>query len=219
MKTDAYSSYTNDTAESMVIETDKLIAAEGNSLFKEIDTSYQNQQPELGMFIASDSTEFPLAQNDEDDTSVATFDSDSSVEAVQDFDSNVENKLAQDYNSKDENSLSEEIMEASGNTASEDTMENSDSMLASDKTEKDLKNNNTESNKAKSYGNSSGQSSAASLFEQRQKQYLNGRKATKTITSNSGTVIISEGSTITDDVIEIAKENGKLIELVMNNKS
>lgn len=62
-------------------------------------------------------------------------------------------------------------------------------------------------------------SSAANLFEQRQRQYLNGRKATKTITDNFGNVIVNEGSVISDDIIDEAKEKGKLIELVMNNKA
>jgi uncharacterized protein YrrD len=63
------------------------------------------------------------------------------------------------------------------------------------------------------------ESDAANLFEQRQRQYLNGRRATKTIARNSGDVIINEGAVITDEVIEVAKQNGKLIELVMNNKA
>lgn len=62
------------------------------------------------------------------------------------------------------------------------------------------------------------QPSAASLFEQKQRQYLNGRRATKTITDNFGNVIISEGMVITDEIIDEAKAKGKLIELVMNNK-
>lgn len=58
-----------------------------------------------------------------------------------------------------------------------------------------------------------------SLFEKRQKQYLNGRIATKTITADSGEVVIREGSVITDSVIDFAKGSGKLIELIMNNKA
>ena len=60
---------------------------------------------------------------------------------------------------------------------------------------------------------------AASLFEQRQKQYLNGRRSTKTISDNSGNVIVSEGMVINHEIIDIAKNAGKLIELVMNNKA
>jgi uncharacterized protein YrrD len=64
-----------------------------------------------------------------------------------------------------------------------------------------------------------GDSTAANLFEQRQKQYLNGRKATKTITDNSGNVIVNDGNVISEEIIEAAKQCGKLIELVMNNKA
>lgn len=62
-------------------------------------------------------------------------------------------------------------------------------------------------------------SSAASLFEQKQRQYLSGRRATKTIADNSGNLIISEGEVISDEIIDNAKQKGKLIELVMNNKA
>lgn len=61
--------------------------------------------------------------------------------------------------------------------------------------------------------------SAASLFEQKQRQYLKGRRATKTISDNSGNLIVSEDMIISDELIELAKINGKLIELVMNNKA
>ncbi|MDQ2086281.1 hypothetical protein RBH29_07545 [Herbivorax sp. ANBcel31] len=59
---------------------------------------------------------------------------------------------------------------------------------------------------------------SSSLFEQRYRQYLNGRKATKTIKTDKGSIIISDGNTITDEVIEQAQKCGKLIELVMNNR-
>jgi uncharacterized protein YrrD len=61
--------------------------------------------------------------------------------------------------------------------------------------------------------------SAASLFEQKQRQYLKGRKATKTITDSEGNTIVSEGMIINDELIDVAKSKGKLIELVMNNKA
>ncbi|MEN2774689.1 PRC-barrel domain-containing protein [Acetivibrio clariflavus] len=73
--------------------------------------------------------------------------------------------------------------------------------------------------KEKTSGSSLDKSSAAHLFEQRQKEYLNGRKATKTIISSSGTVIIRQGEIITDEVIELSRQNGKLIELIMNNEA
>jgi uncharacterized protein YrrD len=63
------------------------------------------------------------------------------------------------------------------------------------------------------------EANAASLFEQRQKQYLNGRRVTKTIADNSGNIIISEGMVINHEIIDVSKTAGKLIELVMNNKA
>ena len=60
---------------------------------------------------------------------------------------------------------------------------------------------------------------ASVLFEQRQRQYLKGRYATRTITDNMGNVIIGDGMVIDDSVIDEAKSKDKLIELVMNNKS
>jgi uncharacterized protein YrrD len=64
-----------------------------------------------------------------------------------------------------------------------------------------------------------GDNNAAVLFEQRQRQYLKGRRATKTIADSSGNIIISDGMLIDDQVIDEAKLKGKLIELVMNNKA
>lgn len=66
---------------------------------------------------------------------------------------------------------------------------------------------------------SDSESNAAVLFEQRQKQYLKGRRATKTIADGSGNIIISEGMLIDDRAIDEAKLKGKLIELVMNNRA
>jgi uncharacterized protein YrrD len=62
-------------------------------------------------------------------------------------------------------------------------------------------------------------SSAAELFEARQRQYLRGRKATRNITDSQGNIIIQAGGEITDQVIDRAKACGKLIELVMNNEA
>ena len=60
---------------------------------------------------------------------------------------------------------------------------------------------------------------ASVLFEQRQRQYLKGRYATKTITDNDGNVIIYEGMQIDDAAIDEAKKKGRLVELVMNNRA
>lgn len=80
-------------------------------------------------------------------------------------------------------------------------------------------NQNTKADKASGKAANGTASNPVNLFEQRQKQYLKGRLATKTITSASGNILINEGSMITEELIDLAKENGKLIELVMNNKA
>lgn len=61
-------------------------------------------------------------------------------------------------------------------------------------------------------------SSAAELFEERQRQYLRGRKSTKNIIDNQGMIIVRAGEIISDQVIDRAKKCGKLVELVMNNE-
>ncbi len=58
--------------------------------------------------------------------------------------------------------------------------------------------------------------SPTELFEHRQRQYLVGKKVTKAIFDASGGVLVSAGEVITDDLIQRVKENGKLIDLVMN---
>lgn len=89
-----------------------------------------------------------------------------------------------------------------------------------DNNQKGQKNNNGgQSNKNNNANKSSQNNNVANLFEQKQRQYLKGRIATKTITDNDGEVIISEGSVISEEIIEATKANGKLIELVMNNRS
>lgn len=58
--------------------------------------------------------------------------------------------------------------------------------------------------------------SAAELFEHRQRQYLVGKRVTKTIYDDLGEVLVHAGDTITEYVIQLVKENGKLVDLVMN---
>lgn len=62
-------------------------------------------------------------------------------------------------------------------------------------------------------------SEAARLFEQRQRQYLMGRKVSKRIESDKGEVIAEEGQVITNELIDKAKAAGKFSELSMNTRS
>ena len=53
-------------------------------------------------------------------------------------------------------------------------------------------------------------------FEQQQRQYLLGRKATMRIIADNGEVVIEENETITDKIIERAKAVDRYIQLTMN---
>ncbi|QNU68018.1 PRC-barrel domain-containing protein [Ruminiclostridium herbifermentans] len=56
------------------------------------------------------------------------------------------------------------------------------------------------------------------MMEMKHKEYLNGKIATKTIYDDDGSVLIEENTVIDDEIFEIAKAYGKVIELVMNNR-
>lgn len=58
----------------------------------------------------------------------------------------------------------------------------------------------------------------AKIFEERQKQFLMGRKATKRIVTEKGEILIDEGEAVTSDIFDKIRENGKLIELTMNTQ-
>lgn len=63
------------------------------------------------------------------------------------------------------------------------------------------------------------QSELADILEQKQIKYLKGRKATKAIKDKSGNDIILEGEIISGDIINMAREKGRLIDLIMNNEA
>ncbi len=56
----------------------------------------------------------------------------------------------------------------------------------------------------------------ANLFEQRQREYLIGKKATQDIVDSQGEIIIRKDDTITEEVIEKVTVAGKFKELVLN---
>jgi len=62
------------------------------------------------------------------------------------------------------------------------------------------------------------QSQAAKLFEERQREYLMGRKVSKQIDTDSGEVIAREGDPVTKELLDKAKAAGKFTELSMNTK-
>lgn len=57
---------------------------------------------------------------------------------------------------------------------------------------------------------------AAQLFEEKQRRYLLGKRVNRRITGNDGTVIIEQGSEITEEVLQRIREEDKMIELTMN---
>lgn len=66
---------------------------------------------------------------------------------------------------------------------------------------------------------SGGNGKASKVFEEKQREFLLGRKASKSIISDSGQVLIDEGQLITEEAIDRIKAEGKIIELTMNTKS
>jgi len=56
------------------------------------------------------------------------------------------------------------------------------------------------------------------MMEMKHREYLNGKIVTKTIYCGDGNVLIEENTLIDDAIFDIAKNSGKVIELVMNNK-
>lgn len=56
------------------------------------------------------------------------------------------------------------------------------------------------------------------MMEMKHREYLNGKMSTKAIYDSLGNLLIEENTLINDAIFEIAKNNGKVIDLVMNNK-
>lgn len=57
---------------------------------------------------------------------------------------------------------------------------------------------------------------AAQLFEEKQRRYLLGKRVNRRITSADGSVIIEQGSEITEEILQRIREEDKMIELTMN---
>jgi len=56
------------------------------------------------------------------------------------------------------------------------------------------------------------------MMEMKHREYLNGKVSTKTIYDDNGNPLIEENTIIDDAVFDIAKSNGKVIDLIMNNR-
>jgi uncharacterized protein YrrD len=75
---------------------------------------------------------------------------------------------------------------------------------------------NSNNNTSEESGVPSG--AVSDMMEMKHREYLNGKLATKTIYNVDGSILIEENTMIDDIIFDIAKNNGKVIELVMNNK-
>ena len=57
---------------------------------------------------------------------------------------------------------------------------------------------------------------SAKLFEEKQRQFLIGRRAKKTILDNSGNVLVEEGQAITREILDKVTDKNKIIEITIN---
>lgn len=58
--------------------------------------------------------------------------------------------------------------------------------------------------------------SSAKLFEEKQRQFLIGRRAKKTILDSSGNVLVEEGQAITKEILDRVTDKNKIIEITIN---
>ena len=214
-----------DSVENFNDETEELIIEENDLSYEEIDESYPEFPIESDISV-DDVFNLSMLENDElncEDFFADTEDNylegslnDNELDDIyfEGFDDLEGDYLEKDAE-KDEQSFN--IQPLIENTEKEST-ENENVEKNSADRETIWKPSFINSDKEQTLGGSLGKSNAAYLFEQRQKEYLKGRKATKTIISGSGTVIIRQGEIITDEIIELSRQNGKLIELIMNNE-
>jgi len=233
-----------DEDKSLIDENNPL--GEDNSLFEEIDSSYPGLKLEPDLFLGDMELDFSMFQENEvnkedyfgDEINIdeinINLENDIEPDIETDIGLNIEPDIEHDFEPIDSDELSfmnleEDFVFNNDNNDIQEIPENDDINLDVlgdlnklgnlDDKESVPENPFADSDKSDLTGDSLLQSSAANLFEQRQKEYLTGRKVTKTITTSSGTVIVSQGDTITDEVIELSKRNGKLIELIMNNEA
>lgn len=80
--------------------------------------------------------------------------------------------------------------------------------------------NNTEKTQNKSknpYVKNMSKNNASTLFEQKQRQFLMGKKVTKNIFDIEGNVLVNMGTLIDELILDKVSDSGKMVELVMNN--
>lgn len=58
---------------------------------------------------------------------------------------------------------------------------------------------------------------AARVFEERQKLFLIGRRVSADIINDDGQILVKENTVIDEQVMNIVKAHGKMVDLIMNN--
>jgi uncharacterized protein YrrD len=60
--------------------------------------------------------------------------------------------------------------------------------------------------------------SSVRLFEEKQRQFLIGRKGTRTVLDSSGNVLLEEGQVLTNEILDKVKDKNKIMELTINTR-
>lgn len=56
------------------------------------------------------------------------------------------------------------------------------------------------------------------MFEEKQRQFLIGRKGTRTVLDGSGNILLEEGQTLTGEILDKVKDKNKIMELTINTR-
>jgi uncharacterized protein YrrD len=67
-------------------------------------------------------------------------------------------------------------------------------------------------------GEASAETEGAAFFKQRQKQFLLGKKLVQDIKDTSGNVLIAEGTIVTEEIINLAEQHNRFVELSQCSK-
>ena len=94
-----------------------------------------------------------------------------------------------------------------------------DVLIAADNIDESLEHKYDDKASEEPISGASTASNTSNLFEQRQIQFLLGKKASKKIVDSKGNVLIDKGQIVTEEVANKVKACGKLVELIMNISS
>jgi uncharacterized protein YrrD len=60
--------------------------------------------------------------------------------------------------------------------------------------------------------------SSVRMFEEKQRQFLIGRRGTRTVLDSSGNVLLEEGQVLTSEILDKVKDKNKIMELTINTR-